>query len=320
MLKILLSILLLLSLSCVEHKFLFKVSPDGSFEVSYSAHGDKNDLTDNDFPLPSGMGWVINSTLRNNDAESHDYTAHREFSRNEAFPSTFYQGDSIYQMSLLKHPVNVKYNNWFFKETWSFNGRCSGRQVADKYPKISELIQLPDEPPSGWLNEALEYLFSETLDRTDLEWNLKPIIALDLQEWFDKELNIVNDSTILTEIDYYKNSGLDIIMQPAPPKLYPEMDSIYKLLEDELQITLDLMDDSFTFQLMLPGKLEYSNSDSLLGDTLYWVFGLDDFMNDDFIMSAKSSINYPNRKKYGIILLVIFLTIIAVLQIRKVKA
>ena len=116
---------------------------------------------------------------------------------------------------------------------------------------------------------------------------------------------MVNDSTILIEIDYYKNSGLDIIMQPAPPGLYPEMDSIYQLLEDELQFTLDLMDDSFTFQLILPGKLEYSNSDSLLGDTLYWVFGLDDFMNDDFIMSAKSSINYPDRKKYGIILLVI---------------
>ena len=34
-------------------------------------------------------------------------------------------------------------------------------------------------------------------------------------------------------------------MQPAPPSLYDEMDFIFKTLEDELNITMDLIDDSF---------------------------------------------------------------------------
>ena len=38
---------------------------------------------------------------------------------------------------------------------------------------------------------------------------------------------------------YYKNLGLDVIMQPASPDTYSVMDSIFKSLEDELKITMD---------------------------------------------------------------------------------
>ena len=81
------------------------------------------------------------------------------------------------------------------------------------------------------------------------------------------------------------------------------MDSIFKILEDELTITLDLIDDSFSFQLILPGTLESTNADSSAGDTLFWEFDLEDYQNVDFIMSAESSINYPGRKKAGAFIL-----------------
>ena len=97
--------MLLLFCSCVEHEFFFQVSPDGSFQVYYSAHGDKIDLQDHDFPLPSGFEWNIHSTMEEIEAESYDYTAHRFFNRNEKFPETFFMGDSIYSESLLKHPT-----------------------------------------------------------------------------------------------------------------------------------------------------------------------------------------------------------------------
>jgi len=114
-------LVLILVFSCVEHKFSFTVSPDGSYKVEYKGHGDKNDLTDSDFPLPIGAKWTINSTLENAEAESYDYTAHRIFQRNEDFPISFYTGDSIYFESLLKHPISVKHYNWFFRETFSFD-------------------------------------------------------------------------------------------------------------------------------------------------------------------------------------------------------
>lgn len=302
---------ILLIFSCVEHKFSFQVSPDGSFKVDYNAHGDRSDLNDFDFTLPSDLNWTINSTLDDAEAESYDYTAHRIFTRNEDFPATFYHGDSIYFESLLKHPIEVKHSNWFFRETFSFDAKFVGRKVERKYPMVSQLLQSKEEQPKGWIKEALAYLLTETLIRSDIEWNTRPIITAELKEWLNTELQSVSDSSLLEEIDYYKNLGLDIIMQPAPPALYNDMDSIFKTLEDELQITLDLIDDSFAFQLILPGTLESTNADAIAGDTLFWSFELEDYMNDDFTMTAFSFINYPGRQKAGffigfIVILLIF--------------
>jgi len=301
-------IIILFTTSCVEHKFSFIVSPDGSYQVEYKGHGDKNDLMDLDFPLPTGAKWIINSTLENAEAESYDYTSNRLFKRNEKFPSTFYKGDSIYFESLMNHQILVKHHNWFFLETYTFDVTILGRKVGSKYPLVGELIIDTENPPEGWLKEALMYILTETLNLAEIEWNTRPIITAELHDWKKNELGLVSDSTLIEEIDYYKNMGLDIIMQPASPHLYNEMDSIFKLLDDELHITLDLIDDSFSFQLILPGNLEFSNSDSITGDTLNWSFELQDYMNEDFVMKAYSNINYPDRQKAG--LLIGFITII----------
>ena len=310
-------LVVILVFSCVEHKFYFTVSPDGSYKVEYKGHGDKNDLTDFDFPLPTSGKWTINSTLENTEAESYDYTAHRLFKRNEYFPTTFYNGDSIYFESLLKHPIKVKHYNWFFRESFSFDVEIGGRNVSSKYPKVEQFILDTENPPMGWLKEALVYLLTETLNQAEMEWNTRPIIAAELLNWKNNELEILSDSTLLEEIDYYKNIGLDIIMQPASPDLYNEMDSIFKSLEDELTITLDLIDDSFSFQLILPGILEYTNSDSSASDTLFWSFELQDYMNENFVMRANSSINYPDRQKAG--LFIGFTTILIFWGLRRRK-
>ena len=292
--------ILFLFFSCVEHKFIITISPEGKFLVEYSAHGDKMDLQDHDFPMPSGHDWIIHSTMEKIEAESYDYSAHKTFKRNEKFPTTFYIGDSIKFSSLLKHPTEIKHFNWFFHENFYFNIKYQGRQADQKYPLISQLLISKDDPPAHWLHEALGYILSETVRQTPLEWNIKPIIESELKDWIENDLESVNDSILFEELDYYKNLGLDIIMQPAPPILYSTMDSIFKILEDELKITMDLDSDSFLYKLILPGELQTSNADSLSGDTLIWSFDLIDYMNDDFVMAATSSIIHTNRKKIGI--------------------
>ena len=309
-------ILLLLS-ACVEHKFLFHVSPNGSYEVKYSAHGDKIDLQDHDFPMPSGAKWVIHSTMEQIEAESYDYTAHRFYKRNEKIPETFFTGDSIYSESLLKHPTEVKHYNWFFWETFLFNGRFKGRLMESKYPLIAQLKASPDDPPEHWLQDGITYLLSETLNRIPLDWNTRPIIEAELQKWIQNDLQTVNDSILFEDLDYYKNLGLDVIMQPAPPDLYSKMDSIFKSLEDELKISMDLDGDNFIYKLILPGVLQSTNADSLLGDTLLWSFELTNYMNEDYVMTAESIIDYPERRKAGTILCIILGLLFIGTRIRK---
>ena len=189
--------------------------------------------------------------------------------------------------------------------------------IKRKYPLAGQFIRDIENPADGWMKEALEYLVIETLNQSDIEWNTRPIIYTELKNWIETDLQTVNDSILFEEIDYYKNLGLDIIMQPASPGLYNDMDSIFKALEDELYITLDLIDDNFSLQLILPGILEYSNADSLAGDTLFWSFDLEDYINDDYIFSAYSGINYPARQKWGVIILLFLVVFFIGMKSRK---
>ena len=93
---------------------------------------------------------------------------------------------------------------------------------------------------------------------------------------------------------------------------------IFKTLEDELQLTLDLIDDVFSFQLILPGILESTNADSLAGDTLFWSFQLEDYMNDDYFFSASSEISYPGRQKWGVIISLILIILFIGIRSRKI--
>jgi len=309
--------ILFLFCACVEHEFFFQVTPDGSYKVHYSAHGDKIDLLDHDFPIPSGVKWTIHSTMEQIEAESYDYTAHSSFKRNEKFPETFFTGDSIYLESLLKHPTEIIHSNWFFWETFVFNAKFKGRLMESKYPLIAHLKTSPDDPPEHWLKEGLAYLLSETLLQTPLDWNSRPIIMAELNNWIINDLQSVNDSILYEELDYYKNMGLDVIMQPAPPDLYSEMDSIFKSLEDELIISMDLDGDNFNYKLILPGVLQTTNADSLAGDTLLWSFELRDYMNEDYMMAAESIIDYPARQKAGIAFIILLGLLFIGIQIRK---
>ena len=312
--------ILLLFCACVEHKFFFKVTPNGSYKVHYSAHGDKTDLLDHDFPIPSGDKWTIHSTMEKIEAESYDYTAHRSFKRNENFPETFFTGDSIYFESLLKHPTEIIHSNWFFWETFVFNSKFKGRLMESKYPLIAHLKEFPEDPSEHWLKEGLAYLLSETLNQTPLEWNSRPIIMAELNNWISNDLQSVNDSILYEELDYYKNMGLDVIMQPAPPDLYSAMDSIFKSLEDELKISMDLDGDNFSYQLILPGVLQETNADSLSGDTLFWSFELKDYMNEDYMMVAESIIDYPKRQKAGIIFIIFVGLLLIFIQLKKKRS
>ena len=65
----------------------------------------------------------------------------------------------------------------------------------------------------------------------------------------------------------------------------------------------------FSLQLILPGILESTNADSLAGDTLFWSFHIEDYMNDDYIFVASSEISYSERQKWGVIILVLLLVI-----------
>ncbi len=308
---IIIYLLFMFSLSCVEHKFFLNIHPDGNYYFEYNGHGDRDDLINFDFPMPDNSKWNIISTINENlDAETFDYRAYKLSDKNENFPITFFNSDSIPFQALLKHPMEINHFNLFFLETYHFKWTFENRDVNKKYPLVSNLIQNPENPPVGWVRQTLDYLLNETLNQSNIGWNTRPIIKSSLDDWI-KSIQELPDSIILNEYDYYKQAGLDVIMQPVQPNLYFDMDSIFQTLEYELEITLELMDDDFNHYTILPGEIKFSNSDTLISDTLFWNFGIENFMNEDYTMIAKSKIIYNNRKIGGLIFLMVCFLLIA---------
>lgn len=286
---------------CVENKYHIIVSPDGGYSFEYKAHGDRKDLMDLDVPLPQGLGWLVQSTL-SEDVESYDYRALKILNVNEALPSSFYKGDSIYFPSLLSHPIDIQYSNWFVKETYKLNARFIGRKVNEKYPMIESMIVDLENPTDGWVAQVFDYIFTETLIRTPLEFNQQGMVSIELNRWLNEDIASLPDSVLIDSFDDLKEVGLDIIMRPLPPIHYDAMDSLFKQLEDEVRITLDLMDDEFEFSIVLPGELVSTNADTIQGDTLFWIYSLEDFLSEDFVIMAKSERSYPNRFKVVVLL------------------
>ena len=121
-----------------------------------------------------------------------------------------------------------------------------------------------------------------------------------------ENISNLEDSTLLDEFQFYKNQTLELLKSHYELNDHNKIDSVFKLLEDEVDITLGLIDDNFIFHSILPGIISNTNADTTRGDTLIWEFTVKDFMNSDYQYTASSVIEYPQRKIL-VVLLVIFL-------------
>ena len=77
-----------------------------------------------------------------------------------------------------------------------FEGRFIGRMVDRKYPLVGEFLKDLENPPEGWMKEALGYLLTENINQSNIEWNTRPIITTELINWIENDLHAINDSIL----------------------------------------------------------------------------------------------------------------------------
>ena len=175
--------------SCVEHKVSLIVYPDGSYDYDHTASGDKNDLIDFDYPLPTSLDWLIKNNF-SEDVEEFYYRVFKHFNNNSKFPNSFLNSDSIPKEILLEHQFSIKYSNYFIYEYYDIDIIYKGRQSSIKYPLITDFLKNPEDPPNGWVFNGLSYIFNEALNEINPEFNLEPIIYKNLKNW----LNYINNN------------------------------------------------------------------------------------------------------------------------------
>ena len=296
---------LLFFCGCVKNIITIHIRPTGSFDMNITAIGNKEDILDDDFPIPINNGWTIESDTYNNEDDTYEISVSKYFKPNEKISENFHVNSNKKNHPFLKHNIDVKYRNRFFYKTYELNIIFKSRMVDEKYPQFINVINNPEENYPGWATEVFSYLFTETINRSKIEFNQKGMVQRDINTWIQKNIASKNDSMIIELFPDLKEQGLDMLMHPLNPNLYNDIDSIFNYLEKEYEITQLLVDDDFEIQLSLPGELIQSNHTNIKGDTLIWNFSLNKFMNQDFKISASTQINYKNRLILAIILILI---------------
>ena len=300
-------IVLLISTNCVEHKISISINPNGSYGYTHHVEGDKKDITDYDYSLPISNYWEIENNFLDL-TDSYYYSINKSFDKNELFPSSFYEYDSLKKEILLKHNLNVEYSNRLIYEYYNFEMIYEGRQANKKYPILSSFIKDQENASPGWVHDGLSYIFKKSLLESDFGFNLNNIISNSIEDWLSSVKSTYDDNFLQKNFENIKQEGIGIVESFLIDDSIDEFISLVNKYEKEARITVDLIDDIFEFFVVLPGILVETNADSILNDTLLWRFSGVKFADNDFKLIAKSTIYHKSRYHWTMIIVMLIIT------------
>ena len=295
---------LIFSSNCVEHKIGITVEPGGSFIYSHFIEGDKNDILDLDYPIPTSSEWNIKNNITD-ESDIYFYSFEKDFNQNQSLPFTFYNDDSLDRDILLNHKMILDYKNRIINEYYNFNFIFEGRKAEEKYPTLYSFLQNQENPPEGWVYNGLSYIFKQAILETGFGFNIENILTLAIEDWLENIKQNYNDDSLQENFENIKNEGIQIVKNQLIDDSLDKFISQLTKFEKEARITIDLTDDVFEFFIVLPGFLQETNADSIFNDTLLWRFSGLDFANNDYQLIAKSSIYHKSRFHWTLVIIML---------------
>lgn len=282
----LLSLVLVCTISCVEHRIFFQLHPDGNTYARFQSVGDSLDIYNQDFIHPSFDTWTTKK-------ESFQH----ENEKNWRWISEGMIIDTLVELSpfdshQLGYIVQKDYNQNWFSQSYTFNLIFQGRQVEKNYPKLYESIIAEKTDSLYWLPEALTVLLAKSLKDIYGD-SLSHQQSVTNQRLVNHLNNSFSRMTSLEDLSQIQENRIDFFRTLlAPLKVDPSLtDQIIDQMaihENILKKTIDLNDDHFQIKLLLPGSISFTNAMDISNDTLIWNFGLDSLLKDDYTLSAKS--------------------------------
>lgn len=291
----------LIAWSCVETTITVRVFPDGHYAVQIHSAGDSSDVFDEDFPHPTGPGW--STVVHREQREDQDVWVMQT--------DGYRQGRTIFTADTtpvsLRHPLEVTRTTDWFTTTYRVHQRFVGRGVFRKYPALGKSLTAGPEDSTEWIAEAFYYIAVQGLKdlQTDSATALPPLLYARIENHFRGIFYRLEQKQLFAELKD-KQAFLTRILQPFKEQLPPHFPQLLstatEVYEQELRRTQALRDDQFNFHLFLPGVVTYTNADTIVGDTLKWSFGLEDYLNDDLLLEAESVVYSRKRLQLAILI------------------
>ena len=87
--------------------------------------------------------------------------------------------------------------------------------------------------------------------------------------------------------------------------------------QKKLNTSINLRDDTFIIKLLMPGYISMTNANYINEDTLFWNFGVDSILHNDFELNAQSSVYTTNSFQKTLIFFLLFVFFAIVFLMRK---
>ena len=243
-----------------------------------------NEIIDQDIKNPNMNSEIILSKLA-------------EIMKENYFIFSNYNFDFTFKNRRVSHHYDKLFNYYsgFYDDVKSENNSNKNTNTTDGYDDI--------------VHQLVGFLFLETLNKSDIEFNKKAIYLNSLKNW-DDQINI--SSQLDKALTGIKVNKLFEILLNAEEYLYsladkndlPQIKKIWDEVEFEILITHLLLFNNFVVELNIPGTLISHNADSTFNNALYWNIDIDQFLNSDYTLHAKSKIYHKNRLLFVILLLI----------------
>jgi len=308
---------ILLFTSCVETLITVQVFPDGRYSMSFLTKGDSTDVFNHDFPHPSGTSWI--TKIEKELVEEDEIWVMKTTGVAEGALLFTSRDDSL---TALQHPIQIQRTEGFFATRYTLLNVFKGRTVYLKYPAFGKSLLESDNDSTRWLDEAFYYICASGIRdlQRDPETAIDPNISERVINHIHNTLARINQKKLYEELDD-KLRFMDQMLRPFQNDLPIGYSTLLShatdVYEEELRLTSELKDDQFQYWVFLPGVITSTNADTIAGDTLRWAFGINEYLNDDYIIEAASIVYSSQHIQLTILIAAGFLLIMMYFFYRK---
>lgn len=303
--------------SCVETIIYVQVHPNGRYNINFITKGDSTDVFNHDFPHPAGPVWITN--VEKTPGEDDDIWVMKTSGMANGALLFTAREDSL---TALQHPLQVERKEGYFTMRYTLRNVFKGRQVYRKYPAFGRSLQESDKDSTRWLDEALYYMCTAAI--SDLQNDPETSINSDLSE---RVLNHIHNTLArVSQKDLFeelvnKQNFIDQMLKPfnndLPQGYGTLLNKSTDEYEEELRLTSNLQDDQFQYRVLMPGAVTSTNADTIINDTLMWSFGLQQYINDDYVIEAASIVYPPQRIQIAILISAVLVLVILYLAYKR---
>ncbi len=299
--------------SCVETLITVKVFPDGRYSMSFLTKGDSTDVFNHDFPHPSGSAWT--TKIEKEHVENDDVWVMKTSGIAEGALLFTSRDDSL---TSLQHPIQIQRTEGYFTTRYTLRNVFKGRNVYLKYPAFGKSLQESNNDSTRWLDEAFYYMCSAGINdlQRDPETTIDPHLSERVINHIHNTLARVNHKKLFEELEdkqYFMDQMLRPFQNDLPIGYSTLLSNATDIYEEELRLTSELQDDQFQYQVFMPGVITSTNADTISEDTLKWSFGINEYINDDYVIEAASIVYSSQRIQIailftaGLLLIMLFL-------------